>query len=60
VLDEQKIASISINSHGTTPLEQAFDTLLLGAYASFYQAVLLKINPSPIPWVDYFKRLMSA
>ena len=60
VLDEQKIASISINPHGKTPLEQAFDTLLLGAYASFYQAVLNKINPSPIPWVDYFKRLMSA
>ena len=60
VLDEQKIASISINPHGKTPLEQAFDMLLLGAYASFYQAVLNKINPSPIPWVDYFKRLMSA
>lgn len=59
VLDEQDIESISITLHGNTPLEQALDALLLGAYASFYQAVLNKINPSPIPWVDYFKRLMS-
>jgi glucose/mannose-6-phosphate isomerase len=59
VLDEQEIASFFITPHGQTPLEQAFDTLLLGAYASFYQAVLNKTNPSPIPWVDYFKRLMS-
>lgn len=59
VLEEQNVASFTIPAHGNTLLEQAFDLLLLGGYASFYQAVLSRINPSPIPWVDHFKRLMA-
>lgn len=60
VLDEQMIASVTLRPRGETLLEQAFDLLLLGGYASFYAAVLNGINPSPIPWVDNFKRLMGG
>lgn len=59
LLSEQGIACPVITPRGTTALEQAFDLLLLGTYASFYQAVMNDTDPSPIPWVDQFKRRMA-
>jgi glucose/mannose-6-phosphate isomerase len=59
VLDEQNVATHVIHPQGKTHLAQAFDMLLLGGFASFYQAVLNRVNPTPIPWVDYFKDLME-
>jgi len=38
-----------------TQLEQAFELLMLGSYTSFYLALLHNQNPTPIPWVDWFK-----
>ena len=60
VLEEQHVASYTLTPQGATALEQAFDILLLGGYASFYQAMINRVNPTPIPWVDYFKRLMAG
>lgn len=34
---------------------QSFEVLQWGSYLSFYLALSNKIDPSPIPWVDYFK-----
>lgn len=59
LLEEQEIACPVITPRGDTVLEQAFDLLLLGTYASFYQAVMNAIDPSPIPWVDQFKQRMA-
>ena len=39
--------------------DEVFEILVLGSYISFYMAILHGINPSPIPWVDYFKTKMS-
>lgn len=36
-----------------------FEVLVLGLYLSFYLAMLYEINPTPIPWVDYFKQELS-
>lgn len=41
-----------------TKLEEVVEILVLGSYVSFYLAVLNDIDPSPIPWVDYFKSKM--
>lgn len=60
VLKAQAIETHALSPRGATPLEQAFDMLLFGGYASFYQAVTNRVNPTPIPWVDHFKRLMGA
>jgi len=38
-----------------TKMEQAFELLMLGSYTSFYLALLHNQNPTPIPWVDWFK-----
>ncbi|KKW37887.1 MAG: Bifunctional phosphoglucose/phosphomannose isomerase [Candidatus Peribacteria bacterium GW2011_GWB1_54_5] len=40
-------------------LSEAFEVLILGSYISFYLAILHGIDPSPIPWVDYFKEKMD-
>lgn len=40
-------------------LEEVFEVLIFGSYISFYLAILHGIDPSPIPWVDYFKQKMA-
>ncbi len=40
-------------------LNEAFEVLILGSYISFYMAIIHGIDPSPIPWVDYFKEKMK-
>lgn len=42
-----------------TRIEQSFELLMLGSYVSFYLAMLNRVDPSPIPWVDYFKKQLS-
>ncbi len=42
-----------------TKIEEVFEILVLGSYVSFYIAMLHGIDPSPIPWVDYFKKKME-
>ena len=39
----------------STPLNQAFELIQLGAYTNFYLAMLHGIDPAPIPNVDHFK-----
>ena len=56
VLKKNKVKSLTIELKGKTKLEQGFETILIGSYVSFYLAMLNKINPAPIPWVDYFKK----
>lgn len=59
LLEKQGIACSVVTPRGETALEQACDLLLLGTYASFYQALMNDTDPSPIPWVDQFKQRMA-
>jgi len=40
-------------------ISQVFETIQFGAYVDFYLSMLYKINPAPIPWVDYFKERLG-
>jgi glucose/mannose-6-phosphate isomerase len=42
-----------------TKLSQIFEILTFGSFTSFYLAVLYGINPSEIPWIDYFKKELA-
>lgn len=42
-----------------TPLLQTFEVLQWGSYLSFYLAMEHTIDPSPIPWVDFFKNALK-
>lgn len=39
-----------------TPLNQIMEVLSLGCYISFYLALLNKVDPGPVPYVEYFKK----
>ena len=43
-----------------TKFEQVLEILCLGSFISFYLAKLSGVDPSEIPWVDYFKKKLSA
>lgn len=44
---------------GATPFAAALSLLVFGSYASFYAALLHRIDPSAIPWVDYLKKRLA-
>jgi len=37
-------------------ISHTFKAILFNSYTSFYLAILNKVNPSKIPWVDHFKK----
>lgn len=55
VAEKNKIEFRSHHLTRSTRLEQAFELLVLGSYTSFYLALLHNQNPTPNPWVDWFK-----
>ena len=55
VLHQQQIPTETVQAVATTPLEQVWEIIQLGAYLNLYLAILNGIDPAPIPWVDYFK-----
>jgi glucose/mannose-6-phosphate isomerase len=59
ILEQQKINYSVFNAPGNTPIEQSFASLLFGSYVSFYLAMLNGLDPSPIPFVDYFKEKLN-
>jgi len=59
VLEQNKISYFTYRAESKNKLEQAIEVLLFGAYVSFYLAMLSNIDPTPIPFVDYFKKEMS-
>lgn len=55
VLQKQQIEYLLHKTTGQSKLAQAFELLLFGSYAAFYLAMLNNLDPTPIPWVDWFK-----
>ena len=55
VAKKSKIKVASYILTGKTKLVQAFEALQLTSWVSFYLAMLNKVNPAEIPWVDWFK-----
>ncbi|NMB48393.1 bifunctional phosphoglucose/phosphomannose isomerase [Candidatus Kuenenbacteria bacterium] len=59
ILAQNKIKYSTLPALGNSYLEQSFTTLLFGSYLSFYLAILNNLDPSAIPYVDYFKEKLS-
>lgn len=59
IIRKNKVNYISYKLQGKSELEQSFELLLFGSYVSLYLSMLNNIDPSPIPWVDYFKNQLS-
>lgn len=55
VVENNKISTTSVKLSAPTKIAQAFEALTLFAYVGFYVSMLEKIDPAPIPFVDWFK-----
>ncbi len=44
---------------GSNTLAQTMELIQLGSWISFYLAILNGIDPTPVPWVDHFKKRIS-
>ena len=55
VLAKNKIKFSNYKLSASDQLDSALEMLIFGSYVSFYLAILNGVNPSKIPWVDYFK-----
>lgn len=55
VLDGYKIKHQEIKLTGKTKIEQVFELIQFGSFVSFYLSMINNIDPTPIPWVDFFK-----
>ena len=59
VVTQNKIPVLSFECLAEDRLSQAFEAIQFGSFVSFYLAMLNGVDPSVIPWVDYFKEKMS-
>ncbi|MFH1029774.1 MAG: SIS domain-containing protein, partial [bacterium] len=59
ILKNNKIKYISYECAEQDKLTQILEILALGSFAGFYMSMLNRIDPTPIPNVDYFKMEMA-
>ena len=55
VLEQNGVEVSVYETYTDKKLQQVYEMLVLGSFVSLYLAILYDIDPSPIPWVDYFK-----
>ncbi|HEV2339867.1 MAG TPA: SIS domain-containing protein [Patescibacteria group bacterium] len=59
VVEKNHVEISSYAVPGKTRLSQMLTTLSFGGYVSLYLALLYGLDPSLIPWVDYFKEQLG-
>jgi glucose/mannose-6-phosphate isomerase len=59
VLTQQGFEYTDISFETSNPIEEFLLYLQLGSYLSFFLGIDNNVNPSLIPWVDYFKKQMA-
>jgi len=60
VLVKNEVNVIAYEVGARARLGQVFEVLALGSFLSLYLAVLYDVDPSVIPWVDYFKQKLAS
>lgn len=59
VVKKNNIETIEYSPAGSIKISQALNTLSFGGYLTLYLALLYGLDPSLIPWVDYFKEQLA-
>lgn len=59
VVEKNDIATGIYQTQGSKKIIEIFEILILSSYVSFYLAMLYGLDPTPIPWVDFFKTELS-
>lgn len=60
VIEKNGFQSLTYQTMSSDKYCEIFEILVLGSFISFYLAMENKIDPTPIPWVDYFKKKLSG
>jgi Glucose-6-phosphate isomerase len=60
IVKKNKIQTFSYKLTGVNKLIQSFEILNFGSWLTFYLAMLNEVNPSLIPWVDWFKKKLKS
>lgn len=60
IVEENGIETTALPLQSSSKLTQVFEMITLFSFAGFYLSMLEGIDPSPIPFVDKFKELLSA
>lgn len=55
VINKNGLSAFEFVPQAKTKLAQVFEVIQFGALVNYYLSVLNQLNPSAIPWVDYFK-----
>jgi len=55
VFAKQNVEALPVKLTGDSGLAQIFEALTLSSWTSFYLGILNGVDPSSIPWVDFFK-----
>lgn len=55
VIKKNEVDSFTLMAQGESEIAQAFSVIQFGSLVNFYLSMLYELDPSPIPWVDYFK-----
>lgn len=59
VLKQQKIPYLDVSFEAENILEEFLFYLQFGSYLSFFLGIDYGVDPSKIPWVDYFKKELA-
>ena len=59
LLEQAGVAYDYADSEGESPLSQMMSLVLFGDYASYYLAILYKVDPSPVDVIAYLKDRLS-
>ena len=59
VLEKNKVAYLTCPLQSKSKLLQVFEMMIFGSYVSFYLGLLNGVNPTPTPYVKYFKKRMK-
>jgi glucose/mannose-6-phosphate isomerase len=59
ILDKNRIKHTSLEYTVKKPLEQVVETLVFTSYVSYYAALIEGIDPTAIPFVDFFKEQLK-
>lgn len=59
LIAKKKIANFVIKLEEPDKLKESLKLLTIGSWISFYLAMINKVNPAKIPWVDWFKKELA-
>lgn len=59
VVAKNAVSAEEVSLKAKSKLAQVYEILVMGSYISFYLSMLYGLDPTPIPWVDYFKEELA-